>query len=613
MKRLTILLGLLLSLHAGAQEHAVVVCDEETFTMQSVAAGTLQVKRVVTVNDEHGLGEATFSVLTNQSEALSAFKGTLDLPGGKSLKIKKSDLQTVAIGSGLAEDGYLTGYVPSGRYPFTVTYEYSVQHRNGFAVFPAYSPVRTEKTRLQHGSYTLVVPAGTRVNYHATGFDAPRTNATTFVWTLDDYAGFTEEHLMPDVRAVVPHVQASPEEFMYDGFSGQQYSWEALGYWLNELLAGTDDLPTERIDEIAALTADCKTNLEKVKIVYDYLCNKTRYVSIQYGIGGFRPFPCSSVDKTGYGDCKALSNYFRCLLQAAGVESVYTVLNTRQAHPYPGYCSIGQHDHVMVAVPLKETGDTLLVECTHRLPLGYRPGHVAGHDILLVTPHGGRMTAVPGYADSLRRTDIRAAVQLREDGSAHVTVTDEYHLDLVESWLEFRNWDADKQKNRLTAGIGFQPQDLAVTSVEDNFNSYDGEASWCPVLKIGYEMDSRTFSRVTGTRLFIPVNLFAKRLYIQRSDRINPLQNKEGHCSHDVVTYQLPAGYKVESIPQPVRLDEGWGSFTSDITIGDGTVTVDQFLHLKAFDADRSRYPDYRSFARTLNKAFDASIVLVAE
>ena len=123
MKRLTILLGLLLSLHAGAQEHAVVVCDEETFTMQSVAAGTLQVKRVVTVNDEHGLGEATFSVLTNQSEALSAFKGTLDLPGGKSLKIKKSDLQTVAIGSGLAEDGYLTGYVPSGRYPFTVTYE----------------------------------------------------------------------------------------------------------------------------------------------------------------------------------------------------------------------------------------------------------------------------------------------------------------------------------------------------------------------------------------------------------------------------------------------------------------------------------------------------------
>ncbi|MBR1539064.1 MAG: hypothetical protein IJ636_06115 [Bacteroidales bacterium] len=223
------------------------------------------------------------------------------------------------------------------------------------------------------------------------------------------------------------------------------------------------------------------------------------------------------------------------------------------------------------------------------------------------------MVAVSDYADSLRRTDINATVRLREDGSAHITVSDEYHLDLLEPWLEFRKWDADKQKNRLTSGIGFQPQDLAVTSVEDNFDSYDGKAGWCPVLKIGYEMDSRTFCRVTGTRLFIPVNLFTKRIYIQRSDRVNPLQNERGSCSHDVVTYRLPAGYKVESIPQPIRLDDDWGTFTSEITVGDGTVTVDQFLHLKSFEADRSRYSDYRSFARALNKAYDASIVLIAE
>ena len=611
MKRLTVLLGLLFSLVAGAQEHAIVVCDEETFTMQSVSAGTLQVKRVVTVQDEHGLGEATFKVFTNQSETLSSFKGTLDLPGGKTLKIKKGDLQTVAIGNGLAEDGYLTGYVPSGRFPFTVTYEYTVQYRKGFAVFPTYSPVQTEKTRLKHGSYTLVVPAGTRVGYHSTGFEAPRKSARELVWTLDDYAGFVEEHLMPDVRSVVPHVQASPEEFMYDGSSGQQYSWEALGYWLNGLLAGADDLPAERVAEITALTAGCETDLEKVRVVYDFLCNKTRYVSIQFGIGGFRPFPCSSVDKTGYGDCKALCNYFRCLLRATGVESVYTVLNTRQAHPYPDYCSIGQHDHVMVAVPLKETGDTLLVECTHRLPLGYRPGHVAGHDVLLVRPGGGQLAAVPGYADSLRLAEIRASVQLREDGSAHVSVTDAYSLDHVEPWLEFRNWDADKQKSRLTSGIGFQPQDFAVTSVEDNFDSYQGTAGWCPVLQIAYEMDSRKFCRVTGPRLFVPVNLFAKRLFIQRSDRVNPLENEKGGCRHDVVTYHLPAGYTVESVPSPVRLDEEWGSFTSDITVEDGVLTVDQVLHLKTFRADRSRYSDYRSFARALNKAFDASIVLV--
>ena len=302
MKRLTFLFGLVLSLIANAQEHAVVVCDEETFTMQSLSSGILQVKRVVTVYDDHGLGEAALSIYTNQSEILSAFKGTLELPGGKTLKIKKSDLQTVGIGSGLAEDGYLTGYIPSGRYPFTVSYEYSVQYRNGFAVFPTYLPVRTEKTCLERGSYTVHFPEGTRVAYHATGFEAPRSLATELVWTIDGYTGFVEEHLMPDVRSVVPHVMAAPEEFVYDGSTGRQYSWQALGFWLNRLLSGTDDLPEERAAEMASLTAGCKTDLEKIRVIYDYLCNKTRYVSIQFGIGGFRPSPCSSVDKTGYGD-----------------------------------------------------------------------------------------------------------------------------------------------------------------------------------------------------------------------------------------------------------------------------------------------------------------------
>ena len=65
---------------------------------------------------------------------------------------------------------------------------------------------------------------------------------------------------------------------------------------------------------------------EKAKKIYQFVQDKTRYISVQVGIGGWKPFNTSEVDKLGYGDCKALTNYTMSLLKAAGVTSNYCVV-----------------------------------------------------------------------------------------------------------------------------------------------------------------------------------------------------------------------------------------------------------------------------------------------
>ncbi len=83
-------------------------------------------------------------------------------------------------------------------------------------------------------------------------------------------------------------------------------SWTNFGAWIISLNKGRSVLPEETKKKLHSLTDGLKTTEEKVKVVYEYMQNRTRYVSIQLGIGGFQPFEASVVDQTGYGDCSGI-------------------------------------------------------------------------------------------------------------------------------------------------------------------------------------------------------------------------------------------------------------------------------------------------------------------
>ncbi|WP_298288681.1 hypothetical protein [uncultured Lutibacter sp.] len=112
--------------------------------------------------------------------------------------------------------------------------------------------------------------------------------------------------------------------------------------------------------------------------------DKTRYISVQVGIGGLRPMLASDVDKLGYGDCKALTNYTKSLLDIVGVESYFTEL-------YGGFDKIDmdfktpsiQGNHVILNIP-NEVNDIWL-ECTNqKVPFGYIANFTDDRDDIVV-------------------------------------------------------------------------------------------------------------------------------------------------------------------------------------------------------------------------------------
>ena len=350
MKRLTLLAALLLPfIQAGAQ-HATILTDELVYELSSPVSGQYSVHRKVLVHNEKGLPTAAFWEFTDAFHSMASFSGSITYQG-KSRKIKKDDLINHSLTDGLADDAAICLYQPSSPYPFTVEYDYTVSCRKGIASFPTFMPLDRENVSLVGASYTLIVPAGFAIQYFASSepvVEKGRNDRYQWKFAMPD--GYREEHLMPSILTFLPYVYASPVDFSYGGTTGSQRTWKDIGLWLYGLQEGAQDLPDEAVAKFREMTKDCKTPEEKVAVLYRYLRENTRYVSIQLGIGGLKPFPASTVYKSGFGDCKALSNFLRAALAAVGVESDYYAVSTSHATLFPGYVSIGQMNHVMLAV-----------------------------------------------------------------------------------------------------------------------------------------------------------------------------------------------------------------------------------------------------------------------
>ena len=613
-------MNLLLAALAALTASAVIEEHTARFTLNSESSGEWSVSTTVVVNEEKGMEAAEFYLYCDSFRTLKSFSGLVTPSSGKAVKLRMSDLERDSYSQGLVDDGVRYGYSPSGHFPLTVHYEYKVAYRGGISSFPAFFPVETADVSVGSATYVLDVPAGYAVKYASARMDFDRSTAKgrdVYRWTVRDFAPLLRESMMPPAEELLPYVYSSPEQINLGGFPGMQRDWNQLGSWLYSLQAHSLELSPEEVNAVRDLTASCRTTLEKLSRLYAYFRERTRYVSIQLGIGGLKPIPARDVSRTGYGDCKGLSNYLRALLAAVDVPSDYFIINTHQANLQDGYASVGQMNHAMLAVPVPELSDTVWVECTNpAVPLGYRHEDAAGHQVVLVKESGGELIRIPAYPDTLSLIRQVFEVNLSSTGAAQVSARRELFLDRVENYFTFRDLRPQQQISRLTRNLKIQTEDVKVGTVEDNFADYPtlGKA-FVPEMTIPYSFSTGSYATVSGDRLFVPVNPYAQAISIQKSARVNELYQQRVSRWEECVKVRIPLGYRAESLPAPVVLDTEWGRMESQVTLSPGGTEMElrQSFTLKAFRAPASAYASFRDFARAVNRTYAATVVFIKE
>src|SRR5690606_30982493 len=138
---------------------------------------------------------------------------------------------------------------------------------------------------------------------------------STYTWEISGLKAYRDEPYSPDAEAYLPVVRIAAENFSYPGINGSFSNWQEYGRWTYEnLLKGRDAIPEATAYHIRNLVENIADPKQKAKKIYEFVQQKTRYVGIQIGIGGFQPMSATEVDQLGYGDCKGLVNYTQALL-----------------------------------------------------------------------------------------------------------------------------------------------------------------------------------------------------------------------------------------------------------------------------------------------------------
>ena len=581
------------SIDSIMKKDAWAVCRDfhQEFEIQNYGKAVERVHVVFTILDKKGDDFAEIVLPYDKSSKVTSINGKsynmLGLPDDKLKSSAIQDLNYTSAGAIYDDIRLKTATFNPDSYPYTVEYNYEIEY-SGLIGYPEWRPVCGYRLSVEKSSFVLICPDTMKIRYRE--FHLP-TNCRTekhenrtkiFEWKLDSLKAFREEPLAPQLYLETPRVIVAPVYFIYDGSSGSMNSWNDFGKWIGKLNEGRDQLAMQRQNEIREMVKGLKDTVLIVQKLYQYMQSRTRYVAIQLGIGGYQPFPAETVDRLGYGDCKALSNYMKALLLTVGIPSIYTIAGTsyNQGITMADFPTIGQNNHAILCVPLHN--DTLWLECTSQTaPCGYLGLSTAGRKVLNIGPDGGRIVSTPQFSASQNSQNCTASLQVSSNGSMQGSVKTTYSGYQYENISEILEEPKKEQEKAL-----YKKLQIAGLIVSDF--GYEARKAKIPSAVEKVAIIATSFASKIGTRLFIPLNIFNQKKTIPErlENRKMSVYKDFAYTDKDSVMIQLPEGFKMESLPRGKTISSDFGTYTTTITQND-----DKVLYVRELVIIRGTWP----------------------
>ena len=599
---------------------AVVRLEQVRFEVEDPGHARKTVRRVVTILGPEGRGAGILQVeYDDRLRHLKDLDGRLlDARGERIRSLKKDDLDdrsNISAYSLYEENRTRTATLLHDAYPYTVDYEYVVDY-DGLLSWPTWYP-QEDNIPVEYTSFEIIAPLHMTVRYDVQGMALPpdvrtQRDEQRLFWELRRLPAHVPEPLGPSWSAQRVAVHTAPTVFAMEGTQGDMRSWASFGQWYARLSTGrgAETLPGTARAEVHRLTGGLLDDREKIRRLYEYLQAKTRYVSVQLGLGGWQPYDAAYVHARSYGDCKALTNYLRALLEMAGIPSYPALIRSgRNAPEVLAHFPSNQFNHVILYVPLDD-GPLWLESTSQTMPFGHIGAANEDRYALVTRLEGSELIRTPRSSARDNQRIRRATVHLETNGDAFAEVRTRYtgnQQDGVRRSLA----TATGRERETWLHASIDAPSFAVRSAD-----FSGVTARQPEVAVRMDLDLPSYASRTGRRLFLRPRLLDGWAYVPppAAERTQPVVLFPYPLAQaDTIRYILPDGYAVEALPDSVMISEPFGSYRATVAVSEGKLVYHRRFEITEPRLPAAQYAAVRSFLSAVARADRNKAVLVRQ
>ncbi len=602
---------------ASLLKNANAVKRAEEITFEITEGNRAKCRHMVafTILNEQGEKWSYFGEAYDKLRSITSFNGTLYDASGKKIKsLKRSDIKDVSgyNEESLADDNRVKWHSFYYKiYPYTVEYEIEIRYK-GTMFLPQWTPVEKPLQSTQQSRLTVISPTTNPLHYKMFNYDgdpviAEDKSNKIYTWEVKDMPALMDEYASPAWYRITTSVFLATEKFSLEDYDGSNATWKDFGRFVYDLKKNKDALPEDIKQKVHQLTDNVTDINEKIRKLYEYMQQNTRYVGIQLGIGGWQPYDAKYVSSKRYGDCKALSNFMYSLLKEAGIRSVYTVI---MAGRYNDYLLTDlpclQFNHVILFVPNGK--DTTWLECTSQTKAaGYLGSETENRYAIAVDENGGTLVRTPKYGlkENLQMRKINAI--LNNDGNLTVKARTRYcalQQDDIHGLIN--NLSKDKVKEILHEQLDFATYDISDFDYKEN-------KSLLPEIDESLDIVVSNYATITGKRLFVVPNVMTRSHRKLQADTTRKYDLELGFEYRDIdsVEIELPKGYEPEAMPQDVVIESKFGKYNCSVILKDNTLLYYRSMEKYSGHFPAKDYADLVKFYDSIYKADRNKVVLI--
>jgi hypothetical protein len=565
---------------------------------------------VIQINNRTGEKYTHISIPYSKNNKIQDLKAWIEDGNGKLIRyLDKKDINDVSAISNFSfyEDNFIKEFdLKHNTYPYRIFYTYTIVYKEFLSV-AEWCPIEDYRVPVRCGDLFLSVPINYKLNkYEINTVDFNTDtfqNIINYHWHASYNEPLKDEIYAPSIELLLPVVKVVPINFVY-GFEGSMNSWQSYGNWVLKMMENADKLPESEKMKVAELIKGISNKREIVRTLYHYLQDNTRYVNVSIDIGGMKPYPAEYVVKNKYGDCKALSNYMKALLNYVGIAAYSTDINASE-QPVEVIKSLPaqQFNHVIITVPLET--DTLFLENTSNInPFNYVGTSIQDRDALLIDKDQSRLIHIPALSTDKSINNRRIEFFINSKGNA------QGYLNFLFRGSDFEYFNYLSNFNSNSDQDSYVKEYLPFTNFDIINWEFKKSNRDVPEITLASNVNLYNFIKPVDKDYVIAIFPSEIPHFKSPKDRTLPVQIPYPICSTDTLIYNLPETLKLKTAPLSRKISSRYGEYEITFESNPATVIAVRKFVLFAENYSLDQYADFYKFLLSIKDIENEPVIL---